>query len=107
MELVTIQLDKERHLRLTIRGAMGYQTLTGQNLLSGFDPTKLTLRDITALLWACLIHEDKELKYEDVIDMIEIGDIPRVTKAVSQCIVQSFPDAKGDEVPLAGRAQSG
>jgi len=107
MELVTVQLDKERHLRLTLRGMLAYETLTGQSLFKGFNPQKLNLREITSMLWACLIHEDKELKYDDVIDMVEIGDIPTLTKAISRCIVESFPDVKeGEEAPLVPSPQS-
>lgn len=108
MELVTIQLDKERHLRLTLRGMLAFETLTGQSLFKGLDLKKLTMRDVTALLWACLIHEDKELKYEDFIDVVELSDLPRLTEAVSQCIVQSFPEVEeGKEAPLVPGPQSG
>ena len=107
MELVTVQLDKERHLKLTVRGMLGYQTLTGNSLFKGFDPQKVDLKEITSLLWACLVWEDKQLTYDDVIDMVEIGDIPDLTKAISHCIVESFPEAKEDEeAPLAQSPQS-
>lgn len=108
MELVTIQLDKERHLRLTLRGMLAYESLTGKSLFKGFDVKKLTMKDVTILLWACLIDEDRELRYEDFIDMVDIGDIPRLTDALSQCIVISFPDTKeGEEAPLVSGPQSG
>ena len=108
MELVTVQLDKERHLRLTVRGMLAYQAVTGKSLIKGFDPENLDLKEITALLWACLIHEDKELTYEDFIDMIELGDIPKFSSVISRCIVESFPDTKEDEeAPLAPNPQSG
>ena len=35
-ELVTIKLDKERHLRLTLKGMLEFEKLTGKNLMRGF-----------------------------------------------------------------------
>ena len=107
MELVTVQLDKERHLKLTARGMLGFQTLTGKNLFGGIDLKDMEGKEFISLLWACLIHEDKELKYDDVLDMVEIGDIPGLTRAISRCIVESFPEAKGGQgAPLAQSPQS-
>jgi len=107
MELVTVQLDKERHLKLTARGMLGFQTLTGKSLFGGIDLKDIEFKEFMALLWACLVHEDKELKYDDVLDMVEIGHMPLLTKAISRCIVQSFPDAKeGEEAPLVPSPQS-
>ena len=99
--MVTVQLDKERHLRLTLRGMIEFEKLTGGSLFKGFDMKTMTLKERTALLWACLIHEDKELQYDDFIDMVDLGNINMLADAVAECITQSLPDIKESASPLA------
>jgi len=100
-ELTTIKLDKERHLRLTLKGMLEFEKVTGKNLLKGFDLKKLTLEDTAALIWACLIHEDKALTYDDVLCMIDLSNLVAVTDAVSLCLERSLPESKAGERPLA------
>lgn len=106
--MVTIKLDKERHLRLALRGMLAYEKMIGKSLFKGFDIKTMSTREISVLLWACSIDEDRELKYEDFIDIVEVGHIPELTEAVSQCILESFPDTKGKErgtSPLAQKSR--
>lgn len=107
-KLVTITLDKERHLRLTLKGMLEFQKLTDMNLLKGFQLKDLTLEDVAALVWASLIHEDKELKYDDVLCMVDLSNITAVTEAITACILQSLPEAKKESVsPLVEKSPDG
>lgn len=104
-KLVTIELDKERHLRLTLKGMLEFEKKTGKSLLRGFSRKDLTLEDCAALIWACLIHEDKELSYDDVICMVDVGNVAEVMDAVIKCTGQAFPEA-GDR-PLVQKPRRG
>ena len=104
-ELATVKLDKERHLRLTLKGMLAFEKLTGKNLLKGFKFKELSLGDTAAMLWACLIHEDKELSYDDVCSMIDFKNLEGAINALSQCLTQSLPEA--DNSPLAEKPQAG
>lgn len=99
--LVKVTLDKERHLRLTLRGMLAFEKITGQNLLKGFNLKHLALKDSAALLWACLLHEDKELKFDDVLDMIDMTNLASVMESVTECLNQSLPKAEAGATPLA------
>lgn len=101
--MVTVQLDKERHLRLTLRGMLEFEVRTGGNLFRGFDMAKMTLRDRTVLLYVCLIDEDKELKYDDFIDMVDLSNINMLADAVAECINESLPDIKEKQRPLVNK----
>jgi len=81
---------------------VAYEEATGRSLLGGEDSANMSAKELFTLVWASLIHEDKELTLDMVLDMVEVGDIPRLNKAISQCIVESRPD-KGDgkDAPLA------
>ena len=106
-ELVTIKLDKERHLRLTLKGMIEFEKVTGKNLLKGFKFKDLSLTDVAALIWACLIHEDRELTYDDVLCMIDLQNMQAVTDAVVACVNQSFSETKESDNPLAEKPPSG
>lgn len=104
---VTIVLDKERHLRLTLKGLVEFEKLTGKNLLKGFNLDDLTLEDNAALIWACLLHEDKELTFEAVLSMIDLSNFSKVTGAVLECINRSLPEVKTDNRPLVKKSRRG
>lgn len=106
-KLVTVTLDKDRHLRLSLKGMIEFEKLTGRNLLKGFTIKDLTLEDSAALVFACLIHEDKELTFDDVLCMIDISNLKTVMDAVSKCLEQGFPVARTGERPLVEKSLPG
>lgn len=107
-KLVTIELDKERHLRLTLKGMLEFEKLTGKNLLAGFKPDDLSMGDSAALIWACLIHEDEELTYDAVLCMVDLSNITAVMNAVTKCIEKSLQEpVEVSKRPLVRRSQLG
>ena len=104
---VTITLDKERSLRLTLKGMLEFEQLTGKNLLKGFKLADFTLKDSATLVWACLIHEDKELALDDVLYMIDTSNLSEVMNAVTKCMGESLPKSKVGTRPLAKKPQAG
>ena len=91
---ITIQLDKERHLKLTLGGMKRFQEETGKSLLKGLDIKSMTEADAIAFIWACLIWEDKDLKVEDVGFMLD----PDTYNEIVKKITKSW--GKGDSSPL-------
>ena len=106
-KLVTVTLDKERHLRLTLKGMMEFEKITGKNLLKGFIFDDLTVEDSATLIWACLIHEDRDLTLDDVLCMVDLSNYVAVMEAIINCVNQSLPDAKVGGSPLVEVSQSG
>ena len=108
-EPVTIMLDKERSLRLTLKGMLEYQRLTGKNLLLGFKIDPNSMEQCSALAYACLLHEDKELTYDDVTILIDIDNFADVLVAVTKCLSMSVDmlKEKKKNIPLAEKPPSG
>lgn len=106
-KLVTVTLDKERHLRLTLKGMMEFEKITGKNLLKGFTFDDLTISDSATLMWACLIHEDKDLTLDDVLCMVDLSNYVAVMEAIIGCISQSLPDVEAGGNPLVETPQAG
>ncbi len=106
-KLVTIKLDKERSLRLTLKGMLEFQKLSGKNFLQGFKLKDLGLEDTAMMLWACLIHEDKELTYDDVLGMVDFGNLEKAMDALRDCLSQSLPEVETGETPLVKKPLRG
>ena len=108
---VPIMLDKERHLLLTFRGMISFQQVTGKDLRDGkviSDMAKgASLEDMEALLWACLLHEDRELTLEDVGHLIHTKNMFEVLEAINQVFVLAAPEPGGEESPLVKPSRRG
>jgi len=90
-------------------GMLEFEKITGRKLLQGFKLEDMSVEDISALLWACLIHEDKELTFETFLPTIEDSNPMLVIEAITNCMRQSIPSPKTDtgESPLAEMPPSG
>jgi len=102
-----INLDKERHLKLGLAGMLAWEKQTGLSFSKGFKLEDLELKEKAAMLWACLIHEDKKLTYEAVVDMVGSNDLIPVMNALVQCLRQAFGEQKADSRPLVKKPQAG
>ena len=99
--MVTVTLDRERHLKLTLRGMIAYEEQTGNSLFTSFDWAAMSGKDRSVLIWACLLDDDHDLTYDAFIDMVDVGMNLQLMKAVPKAIMESFPDREvGKEGPL-------
>lgn len=80
---VTVTLGgKERHLRLDFNALVALEDKLGRSLL-GDDGLQIhSLREIRALLWACMLHEDPDVTEEEVGSWINAGEIATLEAAV-------------------------
>ena len=106
-KLVTVKLDKERHMRLSLKGMIEYGKHTNQNLLKGFNFKDMSLEEVGTLLWACLIHEDKELTLDDVLCLVDIGNLDTVMVALADCVNQAMAEKKESKRPLVPKPRRG
>lgn len=95
--LATVKLDKERHLKLNLNSMIRFKEVTGKDMIKDFNLEQLESRDILALLWACLIHEDKTLTMEQVGDLISLQDLPAISEALTKALGSSLPEKKLEE----------
>jgi len=105
MNEIKVKLDKERTLRLTMKGMVEFKRLTGKDFLKGITLDPHNIDEVGALMYACLLHEDKDLTLDDVLVMIDIENIFEVADKLSECITNSLPQAT--ERPLARKPRSG
>ena len=101
--MIKIKLDKERNLRLCMKGILAFQEETGHNILKGFQFNPSDMKTLSALLWSCLIHEDKDLKLDDVLVMLDLSNMVEAFEAVQKCMTESLPT--GEPSPLVEKPQ--
>ena len=81
---IAITLDKERHLLMYLNAMVSFEDATGKNIMQGLDDNSMTAKDFRALLWACLLHEDEELKIEDVGKLMHAGNMTELSEKIAQ-----------------------
>lgn len=81
--LVAIELGgKERNLFYNLNSLEIIEDITGQSLDK---VTKnVNMKTLKVLVYAGLVHEDKELTLDAVGEMIGFGDIQRVSEAIGK-----------------------
>lgn len=95
-KLIPIQLDKERHLKFDLNAFAELEELYG-DINTAFEAMQRgSIKAIRAMLWAGLVHEDKNLTLEQVGSMIDMSNINEVVSAISKAISEAMPQV-GDE----------
>jgi len=106
----TIELDKQRTMRMDLNALSDYERVTGKSIMSGgFALDKLAVSDVRALLWAALVQDDESLTERQVGAMLHTGNLTEVTAAITSLMRASLPESEegGDESPLPEEATSG
>lgn len=98
---VPIKLDKTRNFKYGYRGLDLIETELGEVVNKIFEKAskgELTIRETFTVIWAGLVHEDKELTVEKVMDLVdEFSDLDEVTNAMAKALEKSR--AKGGSEP--------
>ena len=83
MEQVVLN-GETRHLYYNLNSFELIEELTGQSIDSIGD--NLSMKNLKALIYAGLVHEDKNLTLDDVGNMIGMEDIKPVSDAIGRCM---------------------
>jgi len=107
---VAIMLDKERYLLLDLNAMVAFEEETGKNLFDSNVSQELSAglnpKDLRALLWACLLHEDESLTPKQVGSWLRYDNLAEVAEKLVTAWGAAMPDApKGDAPPLPRRAR--
>lgn len=81
-KMVTINLDKERHLYFTLNSLELIEDMTGTSVDKIGE--NMNMKTLKALVFAGLVHEDKDLTVDEVGEMIGVDKIEEVSKAIGE-----------------------
>lgn len=103
MSYYPIELDKVRNLKYGMRAIdliekkFGCPVMAKEGMMDGV----LTMEEYATLIWAGLVHEDKELTPDKVMDLIdEYSSLTKVTQDLWKALNEVFAveeDKKGDK----------
>jgi len=105
---VTVNLDKERHLRYDLNALVDIEEATGKPLSEIFtDTANMSMKNFRILLWAGLKSEDPALTREQLGAMIDVSIFAELKDAIGQAVFASQPDQatgepKNEESPSDG-----
>ena len=87
---VTIELDKPRTLRYGLNALAKVEDLTGKSIM-GLDLKSVSIKDLLAIIFAGLYHEDKNLTVTKVGDLIdEYSNITEVAEKLGEAFTLAF-----------------
>lgn len=92
-----ITLDKSRNFRYGMKALSLVEKKFKKNL-AAIDFNNLTIEETMTIIWAGLVHEDKDLTPEKLIDIIDDNNIKLETlvKAMGEAINNAFGQAPED-----------
>ena len=87
---VTIQLDKPRTLRYGINALAKIEDIIGRPIM-GLDLEKLGIKELLAIVYAGLYHEDKNLTVSKVGDLIDdYSDLNEIAEKLGEALTEAF-----------------
>lgn len=93
---ITYELDRPRTLRYGMNALAKIEDITGKSLMS-LDLASVSIKDLLAIVYAGLYHEDKELTLEQVGDLIDdYSNLNEVAEKVGKALTEAFGKQKGN-----------
>lgn len=92
---IILEMDRPRRLRYGMNALVTIEELTGKPITK-LDLNAVSIKDLRAIIYAGLVHEDKELTPEKVGELIdEHGDMENVAKKLGEAMTAAFGKGKG------------
>lgn len=101
-----VKLDKVRNFRYNMRALTLIEKAFKKNIASvNFE--NLTIEETMTIVWAGLVHEDKDLTVEGLIDLIDDNGIKlaEIVGAMTDAISEAFGEG-GEENPNPAAPES-
>lgn len=96
---IIINLDKPRTLRYGMNALAKIEDLTGKSILS-LDLNKLGIKDLLAIVYGGLYHEDKTLTIQKVGDLIdEYSNLNEVAEKLGEALTAAFGGENTEQTP--------
>ncbi len=92
---VEVTLDRTRGMRMDLNALAKAEELTGRNFMQQGAWEGMGFREVRALVYACLYHEDPSLTLEQVGEMLHPGNLPEVVQALQEVFRGAMPEGEG------------
>lgn len=82
---------EKHYLEYTLWSFCKLDELTGKNPLSGTTWTEVHPKDVLALLWAGLLHEEKFLTLEELGKKVTLAEVATIGPLIQKAMEQAMP----------------
>lgn len=90
MSYYPVQLDKTRNFKYGMK-AISLVEKKFKKPMSKIDMDDLTMEEMATLLWAGLVHEERELTPDKVMDLVDdYSNVVTVAKIMGEAITDAF-----------------
>jgi hypothetical protein len=91
--IVTVELDKKRHLRFDLNALVNIEKAAGKNYTEAIiSAGNGSMTDTRVVLWGALLSDDPTLTLDQVGEMIDLGNLADMSAAVVRAFGVSIPD---------------
>lgn len=91
------QLDKTRNFRYGMKAIHQIEKALDTKI-GLLDLESLSMYELSVIVWAGLVHEDKELTPERVMELIDDhSSIPKITESMSKAFEDAFGVSEGND----------
>lgn len=99
---VTINLDRPRTLRYGMNALATIEDITGKSILS-LDLNNVGVRDLLAIVYGGLYHEDKKLTIEKVGELIDdYSDLTEIAEKIGEALTEAFGKGQTGNPKVSG-----
>lgn len=97
MSYYPIELDKTRNLKYGMRAIDRIEKKL-KTKISKLDLNDLSMEETAVIIWSALVHEDRELTPEKVMDLVDdYSNITKVSEAIGEAINATFTNGEKPE----------
>lgn len=96
---VTVELDRPRRLRYSMRAVEAIERETGGNI---FDPefwVAMSGTDFVTVVWAGLLHEDQDVDRDVVLDNVDMSDMRSIQEKLRDALDLEDVEEEADADP--------
>jgi hypothetical protein len=100
---IMVDLDRPRRLRFDANALVAVEEVLGRPLQEIIPPDEgrasrqVGFREMRALLWAGLLHEDPQLTLQQAGELLDLKQMNDIMAKVNEAITAAFPEAVKDE----------
>lgn len=90
---VDIELDKKRRLKFNMNALSELEDVLGKPVTQLSDQS-IGMKELRALLWAGLLHEDPELTLHMAGELVEMENIQVISEKITEAMMLAFPQGE-------------
>lgn len=97
---VQVKLDRQRTLRYTNRALVAMEEVTEMTLAEvGERAAAGSLRAVSALIWAGLLHAEPDLDLSTAVDRLDLSRLAEISEAAGKALEAAFGPANNGAQP--------